>query len=649
MLFATIASAIYFIMVLTGLGLAGVKTLKRVKVFDTLPAWQILLLAYGFIPAFISLAGYCKLQIFIPFAQTLCALTALYALSRIYRQRRLVIGFVRQTFQTYWAIALALLVLVAITIFLMSQWCYFEGGINNLDQFRGLGFIAGFSSNDLKPAHPLDFSIPISYGYYFYMYPALIYRAIDGQAWPSGLLCVAALFAIFWFYLVFIKFSALFMPKLFAGWKIFAILAVSFYGLDFLLQIKYSPDWWNLAQITQMAAYWHWLYHYLFAAALGFASLVCLFEAFTNRRGSSALASIIFLVMTPLYSTLTGLFFASIFLCFFFLMCAFDHSRVIFWRTFNLNLQYVAVFMCAALVLIAPQLFTFVGHEKYLSFHFHPVFWFSRQSVFAAHLEQWSVFLLTLVLELGPLHCAALFMVPALVYKLSRNKNGSASLLAAFASVTFVSITFVTSQTFDWYWRTGNFGLIILSVLPILWALSRLSQIDYRIERYAMIIVLVFLIPGGLSFAYETQQRFINCFPAGFAALALNKNIPLSQVVGFSGNAQSQNYVIPKDHLWWHTSSTLSEERFAMKNEQEAALSLAMQAGRAAYGATNPMWKLLHVYRADDDFLKENFNWHLAKDICQRTWYGESVPERRYIEVFNLAKTPQFRSIICKN
>ncbi len=637
--------------VLIGLGLIGVRTLYLLKVFRALPFWQVLLLGYGFIPALISIVGFSQIGTVLPVAQVICAIAALYAFSKIIIHRRNIMQQARYRLQTKTGIAILLLALAGTGVFVTAQWCYFEGGINNLDQFRGLGFIAGFSANSLKPAHPLDLSIPISYGYYFYMYPALVYSGIAGHAWPSALLVTSAIFAIGWFYFLFMKFVELFLPKLFSAWQIFAAMALTFYGLDFVLHVPYSSDWWNPLQITQMAAYWHWLYHYLFAAALGFSSLICLSQAFANRRGSSALAAILFAIMTPLYSSITGIFFAVIFLTYYALMCLTDWRRLLFWYAFNLTPAYFVTFFFAFVILFVPQAFTFLGHQSFLVAHAMPVSWFTQQPVFSLSANDWHLFFLTLLTEFGPLHCLSLFLVPALIYKLYKNKHENAALLCAFAIITVGSITFFSSENHDWNWRTGNFGLIILSTVPAMWGLSRLSEFNYRHQNKMKFFVLIFFIPGAASYAYETQQRFAYCVPAGEAARVINQNVPLKSVISYTTKPQKTliPYNIHNDHIWWHTVTSLTPSRFAMENEQEAILSLSIQAGRAAYGYNNPTWKLLYVYLADENMMEKYLNWKKNHPPCMPTRYGASVPNQNYIEADNIYDKAKFTWIACKN
>ncbi len=635
MLPLSLLTTLYYILITVGLALAGVPLLRRLPFFAKMENWILVLLWAGFFPALVSWSGFSGINKYLPLPQLLGMAMAMFALYSAYHYRIPILNKAKVILSTWSGRAWIALFGLFVVVHGAAQWCYLYGGINNTDQFRGLAFTSAFAANYLKPAHPLDLGIPVSYGYYFYEYAAFLYSAVDGHGWPSVALLVGSGLCIFVFYFVFAKFVKSLIPSLAPVTTVLSVCALSFYGLDFLSPIEYHGDWWNYYQITQMAAYWSWLYHYLLAAAFALAALLLLGEALEQQDADKFLTSVILLCIVPLYATITGVFFACVFVFAILFSVIRDKSVT---RLFSFNGKiFAAVLMIAGAIIVTlgPQLFTFWGRQDYLSLH-QPVLWFTQKNIAGASISDWGESVTLLGAELGLLHFLAFCFVPFCIYRLYKKRPAAGLILLSLASTILLSLSFIQASSHDWYWRGGNFGLIILTATVATWMFSFLTP--RRNSRSVLLwsLALLSLVPGIWNFYVESAKRCKNCHPAMESALILNRSIDLHTAIGYPKRTPPEAHArpIPPGHPWQHAYFNDLTPKVTLNSEQDVILSMANQAGRIAIADKNPLWAFLDVYSLPADFLRQYFNWQgRTAGPCGKTWYGFTIPQNNYVSI----------------
>jgi hypothetical protein len=610
--------------------------LQKFLFFRQIETWLLILLCAGLFPALLSWSGFLGVDRFLPLSPLIGVLAALFALYSMYRYRMLIGSKAKEWIATWSGRAWLLLIGLFVLVHGITNACMFFGGINNTDQFRGLAFTSAFAANFLKPAHPLDLSIPVSYGYYFYEYTAFLYSAVGGYGWPTVALLTGSFFCIFAFYFTFQQFVKRVVPNYRPITGLLAVCALSFYGLDFMSSNEYHGDWWNFYQITQMAAYWSWVYHYLLGGAFALAALTCLYDALTRRDENMFLVAILLFCIAPFYATITGIFFAGVFLLAFLLAVACDRSLLRLLR-FGGNLAFAAGTICGIITfLLLPQIFTFWGRGDYLSFH-EPVLWFTQKAIATAGIKDWAETTLLLMAELGVLHFIALCLVPLCVVSLYRTKPVAAALLLSLAIIVVLSLSCVQASTLDWYWRGGNFGIIILTASTATWLFSFLPCKRSFGSACLWLFVLLLLSPGVWNFYTESLKRFKNGYSAPAAALEINHAVGLHTAIGYSKEERAGPQVkaaeISPGHPWHHAYFRDEASKRALNSQQDVIITMAHQAGRIAIAEKNPLWTFLDVYSLSADFLSRYFNWKGEATPCGSTWFGASIPQNTYARV----------------
>lgn len=636
MLFLSLFSVFYFLLVTCGVLAALVLALRKLPFLSKLETWPLVLLAGGVFPALVSICGYLGIARVFLLPELCAAGAALFALWLAFKKRNSIAHFCKKLL-TWSNMPYVTVAILFSAIFVVAQGCYLEGGINNLDQFRGLGFTSAFAANDLKPAHPLDLSLPVSYGYYFYEYTAFLYSAVNGQGWPSAALFIGAMFCIAAFYFSFLQFAKKLIPGFTPALGFLAVLAVTFYGLDFLSPNSYHGDWWNTYQITQMASYWSWLYHYLLGAAFALAALVWLHEALMQQSSEKFFVSILFLLLAPLYATITGIFFGGVYALIFLLAALRDRKTVSLLYFGGKSAQAFSLLVFSAIILCAPQIFTFWGRGSYLSLH-EPVLWFTQKPVSQASWLDWQQSFGLLGAELGPLHFLAFFLTPVCIYSLYKQRPAAGLIIFSLFVAIIFSLSFVQAPTLDWYWRAGNFGLIILTALTAVWTMSYIPY-ERNLKSVAILsLVLALLAPGAWNFYVENMKRYNNCFAAPKAAMDINRGIGLHMAIGYTPEERTPpgKPILPEPgHPWSHAYFRDKESKVTLNSEQDVALAMAHQAGRVTITKKNPLWAFLDVYAAPAPFLLKYFSWKEAA-VCGKSWYGSSIPRKDYVKIISL-------------
>jgi hypothetical protein len=601
----------YYLLITAGIGLAGLALLKCTKLFAQLPLATRLLLVASIFPTLVNWTGFFALfRIwFLPellgFAAAAYATrTAWLARSRIYSS---ISGYLRQ--QQQWPLAIACAVLLA--TFCYSHWCYVYGGSNNfpIDEIRGFSFTSSLSANYLKPAHQIDMSQPIRYGYNFFQYTAFLYSAVHGYYWPSITLWLGALVGIAIFYTGFVRFARLLVRRPSVIMDTLAVLFITFWGMDSFTQpdrltrIGYI-EFWNLRyQITQTSTMWSLLYHYLASAGLALEALVCLQSALRHKQRDYFIAAVLLMASSITFAALSGMFFstiAGIATVVFVLLQWRNHEARKWWFARIKDTAPACLLLMAATLI--PAIFIWIGGQEYMGINDRVTLLFGYGTIESASWEQWQRMLGTMHLELGTLHTAGLLATPvAIMWQLRRNM-ALAIILAVLSVMIFVSLCCVYAVSPDWNWRTGGLGIMILSSLMAVWLCDICSQQGKdRWRELAYFGAIAWLLyPGVANFYFEQHIRYTRCFKPSLGLLEINRLVDLHTTINGTANFS------PNDMYF---------------------------AGRAAVRPDHNGWTWLHVHGLPPSLKDKWFNSDFGKWPCIQSWYSSTTPDGRYADL----------------
>lgn len=597
-MFLSLILLAYYCAITLGIALLGLRLLRRIPLFSNTEQGLLLLLAAGLFPAAVAAIGYAQL-FRIPYMPQLSGLAlALYGLRQA-RTWRPAFPSVKATWPLLLAGGIFVLTLA------VTHWCYLEGGLTNWprDEIRGLSFTSAFAANYLKPAHPTDLSVPISYSYYLFEYTAFLYAAVNGLDWPTLPILMGIALSITMFYLTFVRLLRVLLPSSIAT-DTFAVLMVSFYGLDIfaeggkIAQERRHIEWWHgwhsVGQITQMASLWNWAYHYLAGAAFCFAAILCLHGALMRRKSDMLVLCAVFSCIGITFAGITGLFFAG---------CIFCSTLLLLWREGGTARWLVKeiparalIWLPLVLLVLAPQFYSFYGREPYVSFAARPHLWFVHISLHAASIDDWTEFFTLMWYELGPLLFAAFLSLPLYLWK-ARGERFTHSFLLSLALGVFVAVSCMQSSTPDWEWRSGGFGFVILLALIATYWFTRLrAHVSAKLLWGA---TLLLLLPCVWNFYAEQRFRYEDCKPAPQYLKTINQKLDL--------------------HVPAAKVPFLDENIY--------------RAGRIAITADNQANYYLHVYSLSRAFLDEHFDLASRGKICSHTWFGSNIPGSDYVEI----------------
>jgi hypothetical protein len=310
---------------------------------------------------------------------------------------------------------------------------------------------------------------------------------------------------------------------------------------------------------------------------------------------------------------------------------------------FDKNFVKAICVVCVGIIIVfLPQIFTFWGRAGYLSFHpLEPVLWFTRKDLIGATWGDWMESLFYLAAELAPLLFIAFCALPVYIFSLCKSKPFAGIIIISLGIVTILSLSFIRAATYDWYWRGGNFALIILPAASSAWLFSFLPYQKGGVKTgLSWGLALLFFIPGMLSFFNESLKRYKNCVAAPEAAQMLNRNIGLHTAVGYfaqdSAAFQREPIEVSRDHPWWHARYGSSLIDVTLYSKADVILTLVNQAGRIGIGWENPLWIFLDVYSLPPVFLREHFGWQGVAGPCGKTWFGASIPQNTYAKIISL-------------
>ncbi len=604
---------VYYSLISVGIGLGGIRLLKRLEYFAPLPGYTRLLLTGILFTTGLDWLGFLGLFHAIPPLLPVIGLgLASYAAYNTHKARVKLKRYALDCFK-YPLWPLTLLVLILFATFAKAHWCYFWGGSNNFlyDEIRGASFTTSFAANYLKPAHQLNLSLPVRYGYNFFQYTAFLYSTVNGLSFPTIALWLGSLIAISGFTISFVRFTRLFVHLPSTSSSVIAVLLITFWGLDIFInpELPWSDghiETWNYPrQITQTGTMWNLLYHYLAASGLGLEALVCLHQAFAKKQKQYLIATALLLVGSLTCATITGIFFGLCAIIILPLYLIFSwKQKTLVWliRQIPTSLPITLLFL---LFILLPQSFVFIGAEGYARFTPHAKLWFNDVWVEKANLHDWYDFFKTLLFELGFVHFVAFLLSPFTAYMLIRKQPMLASIVLGTLISIILCLSFVNAQSFDWYWRSGNNGIMILASLLATVFFANTLPIATRPlrERSAhWLALMLFLLPGINNFYVDEYLRYRDCNPLSERLVNINKTLDLH-----TGAYKVVTY--PRNMYY---------------------------AGRVPLVDNSDAWIYLHVHGISDRMRKY---FPSQKGMpCAHTWYGDSAPNGRFADLSLLDK-----------
>jgi hypothetical protein len=235
--------------------------------------WTRLLFGFIGLPIIIAYGGFLKI-FSVPFVINIVyIISILWSLRMIFVMRKRIPSLLSNiaAHWRYWLFPAAIILFVAAAKF----WYLFGGMSGNSDDIRSIMLVSSFATNHLKPAFPLDFSLPVVYPYYLFLSAAFAYAGLQGWMFPGIPLLAVTLLALVWIYRCLWLALQSIHPS--AGPLSFLITCCSFTFAGFRLSHTF-PDALLSSPAPSISQFFHTGYHYLFGAAIGILGLIFLYE-----------------------------------------------------------------------------------------------------------------------------------------------------------------------------------------------------------------------------------------------------------------------------------------------------------------------------------------------------------------------------------
>ncbi len=595
----------YLLIVLGASFLAG-RLFNLLVCFNRLPKQFEFVSGFAFFPVIISYIGLSGLGKIIPFVEALalmCAIAGGYWIWMLLSQMKW-----RRPVKEW--LLLISVPAVALTLLVIGKYCYLAGGSNFSDEFRSIHFIGSFATNSLKPAFPYDFSLPLSYSYYFFEGGAFLYAAARGLLSPSIALLATTLVSVAVAY----RILYLICTELFASHlrsdesfgrqahtlrKYFLVSAVlTFSSLDGLVRPiaeYFGVNLLNQLQFHPINAYFHNNYQYLLS--IGLCSLGVLFgmRYLREKKMEYWFACAAFFSMALGYATITFLWAAIGFGFVLLLQLRRKEHIVSLLKAVPGSLAIMIVMLLPQFAIFLPRLL----HVAELSF---PHLWFPYDANFFIRSAYPNVAMLlhlfSLILtDLGPLLTAGVIAAPVLLLlrlRKGRHPSPDEPALMPFAIIITVVLMLMTvtwAPVSDWFVR-GFFVAQYLSAFFVAAFADALLMGKYR--TITVTIGMLLLCTAGASFVIENAHATNNCKAMSPEAAELNVHYPLGTI-------------------------------FLVTEDKDGIVEANIRnAGRALI---NPFNKILSSYLNAPDFLQNVLGVKKVFIPCASTPYGLSTPE----------------------
>jgi len=572
---------IYYTLILFGMLVCGVNVLQRIYPDSPVSPPLYYLLSFGFCAVLISwlgFAGFFGMKGVVQGSGILFALYAVWNSSRFYKIIRS--SYRSEPYASWFVTGILLCACV-------PKWCYLFGGINNVkDEIRSIALTVAFAANDLKPAFPFNFSLPISYSYYFYQIPAFLYATVSGYRWPSIALAITSLVAITLFYIVFTLYIKAAFPKHNRYTVVIGLLCITFFGLDIFINTAASSEmhieWWNDFQVTSMASYHHWVYQYLMGLSYALAALYALAQYMQAPHRHWLYVSAGCTAFCLTFAAITGVWLCIVIALFgaFAMPCMRGHILA--------ALRCLPTALVILSIILLPQLFTFIERDTLVEWT-SPVLWFTRERIEGASLGAWRNNISILCEELGPLLTSGLLMVPLYGWDAIRRRQWFLIALLSMAIIIAIGVSVTTARWNDWFWRGSNLFLSVIATFGIIWIYE-----NWRLvmpERLIHAAIAVLLLPGIANYAAESWFRWSSCTIPPDTIQTINSSVDLHGVI-------------------------IMDDSFA---ENDVLLG-----GRIVFG--NQSTGFSKNYINLDSFLADSLHVPLNQTPCDTTWFGSASP-----------------------
>jgi len=560
-----------------------------------------LFLGFGLFPVIISWLGF--LGVFhIPYSGIVSgAVLALLGTRQLFCMSVQSIPFLRPSKKNIQQALPFIFVAIMMLITAFSKTCYFAGGINNSDDMRALAMTAAFSANYLKPAFPLDPSVPVGYSYYLYETSAFFYMAVEGRAWASTAALAVNLFAIAFFYIAFWHAVRPYKEAAPHWAACAAMLFVTFFGLDIFFYYDkaiadHHLEWWSPLQVSQMATYFNWVYHYLLSSGFVLSGCYCFSMLCKTRQLQWLAAATLSFVLAPCFGAFTGVWAAPmgpLLVLLAFVRCWPD-ARSIFSKARGQLLISILLCVIAAIYVFIPQIFTFMARPTFVGLRISPQWWFSHGNLFPLKLTELEQNVRITFIEYGPLLFVGIFLIPVMFFMGIRQRAMPVIATGLMGVIGIVGLHFTTSAVDDWFWRGGNLYVTITSAVALAWGLTFLKRPMYI--AIVAVLAMAGLVPGIINFMAEQGFRRETCAAPPVEAEAINQQIALHDVIvaGYANRVDVSTFFF---------------------------------AGRLPLINSG----MFNHYSDSPDFLKDTLGWKTPFTPCTYTRFGESTPSGYYV------------------
>lgn len=272
----------YFFLVLIGASRAVGGWFDLLFFRRRLPEEYMLPIGFAVLPVLVAILGFVGLWR-IPGLAIVSAVAAackgiLVVRSFIQRVRDEETPFMRK----YWTAIVPCFVLILLAI---TKYHALHGGMSgDGDESRSILFTTAFAANALKPAFPLDFSLPVYYPYFLFETSAFLYASVHGVLFPSIPLLATTLAALVASYgILFLTAQRLFLRSPDRAF-FFVSLFVTFAGMRSLLADMPALSFLTRVPIRETANFFHTGIHYFFAVCLCILATVLCWQGMERRE-----------------------------------------------------------------------------------------------------------------------------------------------------------------------------------------------------------------------------------------------------------------------------------------------------------------------------------------------------------------------------
>lgn len=464
----------------------------------TFPSSYRLPIGYAIFPVLIAYGGLLKIW-HIPFLSTAIGVFAACYGGMISLQSFQKIHWSK--FREHWW--LFLIPVFVLSLLFYSKFEYLRAGRSDGDESRSILFTSALASNNLKPAYPLDFSLPVAYPYYTFEASAFLYHAARGYQFPSIALFAITLVTIGLFYYVLYLVSLHIFGEKEKTMFFLVSVFLTFSGVSGFKHFLIFPSFVRY-QVQPISLYFHSGYHYIWGVCLALWGIALMDKSLRERVWNQWCLAALLLCLSFGYSGISAAW-VGIGVAAMLLNYLWSH-----WKDLRAPLlRLVPVTTAIGVFTVLPQIFSLLPRfDPSFSFSL-PHVWFpvdSQLFMLAAGRTALSLWRISIVAPVILLVNIGIFLVIALAFSpfavtrwITRNNEGWQKLLP-FSICTLVAIflmTFTSATKTDWFSRGFLFPTILCSFIA-----ARLF-LPFFARRWLAVPIIVLLLVQAFSFWNE--------------------------------------------------------------------------------------------------------------------------------------------------